>query len=325
VRAQAGNADDALMRRRHGRDWQVRAGAAPGRRPRHLLITAAAATAAALSAAGAGASGRGRPGRSWGARVAWAVALAGTAEFAAARIAAGPWQPREIAEMLLTSLVIPEAAAWHWLRGSWRARQAPSWPPPPKAVLFDRDGTLVHDVPYNGDPAQVRLMPTARTAVDLARARGLRVGLITNQSGVARGLLTPADVDAVNARVAELLGPFDVIQVCPHGPEDMCSCRKPAPGLIVAAAAALGLSPHDCAVIGDIGADVQAAGAAGARAVLVPTPATLGRELTGTRSAPDVLAATAMLTGTLPLPPVWPGRLGRPAEPAPPAGRTGPP
>jgi histidinol-phosphate phosphatase family protein len=321
VRAQAGNADDALMRRLHGRGWQAQAGAAPGRRPRHLLITAAAVAAAGLSAAGASTRSHGRPGTRWGARLAWAVALAGTAELTAARIAAGPQQPREIATMLVTSLVIPEAATWHWLRGSWRARQAPPWPPPPQAVLFDRDGTLIHDVPYNGDPAQVRLMPTARTAVKLARARGMRVGLITNQSGVARGLLTPADVDAVNARVAELLGPFDVIQVCPHGPADTCSCRKPAPGLVTWAAAALGLSTHDCAVIGDTGADLQAAQAAGARALLVPTAATLGPERSGAWTAADVLTATAMLAGILPLPSVWPARAGQRSEPASPPQR----
>jgi histidinol-phosphate phosphatase family protein len=178
-------------------------------------------------------------------------------------------------------------------------------------VLFDRDGTLIQDVPYNGDPARVRPLPTAQQAVDLARAHGMRVGMITNQSGVARGLLSSAEVAAVNARVAELLGPFDVIQVCPHGPDDGCSCRKPAPGMITAAAAALGLHPDECAVIGDIGADLWAAEAAGARAVLVPTPAMRETERTGARSAPDVLTATAMLAGDLPLPPVWPADPGQ--------------
>jgi HAD superfamily hydrolase (TIGR01662 family) len=310
VRAQAGNADDALMRRLHGPDWHARAGAQPGRRPRHLLITAAAAAAglgaACDYAAGDRAAARGRTASRWAVRAACGLALAGTAELAAARIAAGPRRPREIATMVLTSLVIPETAAWHWLRGTWRARRAPSWPTPPKAVLFDRDGTLITDVPYNGDPALVRPLPAARAAMDLARARGMRVGLVTNQSGVARGLLSAADVDAVNARVAELLGPFDVVQVCPHGPGDGCPCRKPAPGLIASAAAALGLTPHDCAVIGDIGADVEAARAAGARSILVPTAATAASELEGTRLAADVLTAVRMLTGEVPPAPLWP-------------------
>src|SRR3954463_14430660 len=77
------------------------------------------------------------------------------------------------------------------------------------AVLFDRDGTLVRDVPYNGNPDAVVVMPGARQALDRLRADGLRIGVVTNQSGIARGLLTRAQVDAVNARVEELLGPFD--------------------------------------------------------------------------------------------------------------------
>src|SRR3954452_23042503 len=99
------------------------------------------------------------------------------------------------------------------------------------AVLFDRDGTLVHDVPYNGDPAEVRPVAGARAALDRLRAAGLRLGVVTKQSGIARGLLTTDQVTLVNKRVEELLGPFDTWQVCPHGDDDGCRCRKPAPGL----------------------------------------------------------------------------------------------
>ncbi|MDP9419892.1 MAG: HAD-IIIA family hydrolase, partial [Actinomycetota bacterium] len=132
-----------------------------------------------------------------------------------------------------------------------------------QAVLFDRDGTLVIDVPYNGDPALVEPVPGATEALQRLRAAGLPIAVISNQSGVARGLLSPTEVDAVNLRVAELLGPFAGFWVCPHGPTDGCACRKPAPGLVLAAAAALGVAPGACAVIGDIGADVEAADAAG--------------------------------------------------------------
>jgi HAD superfamily hydrolase (TIGR01662 family) len=147
------------------------------------------------------------------------------------------------------------------------------------AVLFDRDGTLVVDVPYNGDPEQVRPMPGARAALDRLRAAGLRLGVVSNQSGIARGLLSPAEVERVNARVEELLGPFDTWQVCPHSAGDRCGCRKPAKGLVIAAAAALGTEPAACVVVGDIGADIVAAGAAGAAAILVPTRATLPTEI----------------------------------------------
>ncbi|HEY3978705.1 MAG TPA: HAD-IIIA family hydrolase [Streptosporangiaceae bacterium] len=296
VRVQAGNADDALMTALHGPGWRVRAGASRGRIRRHALITAAAAAAAGLAAAG-------RPRAAAGAA---AVALAGTAEFAAARIAPGPKTLREVATMVATSLVIPEAACWHRLRGRRAARHARPWPPPAKAVLFDRDGTLIEDVPYNGDPALVALVPGARAAVGLARGHGLRVGLITNQSGIARGLLSRAEADAVNARLAELLGPLDVVLVCPHAESDQCSCRKPAPGMVYWAAAELGIAAHEIAVIGDIGADVQAARRAGARGFLVPAPATRPAERSGVRAAPDVAAAAAMAAGVRRPGPVWP-------------------
>ena len=158
---------------------------------------------------------------------------------------------------------------------------------PPRAVLFDRDGTLVSDVPYNGDPARVRPMPTARAATALLRRRGIAIGVITNQSGVARGLLSPADVAAVNERIEQLLGPMDVWAICPHGADEGCGCRKPAPGLVLDAARALGVPPADLVVIGDIGADVGAARAAGSRAVLVPTPVTRRAEV---ETAPSVAA-----------------------------------
>ncbi len=146
-------------------------------------------------------------------------------------------------------------------------------------VLFDRDGTLVQDVPYNGDPDAVVAMPGAREALDRLRAHGLRVGVVSNQSGIARGLLTEAQVAAVDARVAQLLGPFGDWQVCPHDEFAGCPCRKPAPGLVQAAARALGTVPARCVVVGDIGRDMVAAGAAGALGVLVPTGVTRPAEI----------------------------------------------
>ncbi|HEY6737645.1 MAG TPA: HAD-IIIA family hydrolase [Actinopolymorphaceae bacterium] len=143
-----------------------------------------------------------------------------------------------------------------------------------RGILFDRDGTLIRDVPYNSDPNRVDPFPTARAALDEVRRRGLAVGVVSNQSGIGRGLITIEQVEAVADRVEELLGPFDVWVDCPHTPSEVCRCRKPAPGGILAACAALGLSPLDVAYIGDIGTDVQAARAAGALPVLVPTPLT---------------------------------------------------
>jgi HAD superfamily hydrolase (TIGR01662 family) len=281
LRVQAGNADDVLMRRLHGRDWRKRADAALGRRPQHTAITAAGVAALALAAAR-------RPRTAALAAGAW---LAGTAEFAWRRIAPGPRTRDEVTTMAVTSAAIPALATWHWLKGVVQHRRVQPWRGLPDLVLFDRDGTLVHDFPYNGDPAWVRPVDGAREALDRLRARGVRVGVVSNQSGVARGLITTEQVEACNARLEELLGPFDVIRYCPHGPDDGCACRKPAPGMVKDACAELGVDPARCVVIGDIGADVDAASAAGAVGILVPTPVTRKSEVAAAAHSVKTLAA----------------------------------
>ncbi|MFJ3027609.1 D-glycero-alpha-D-manno-heptose-1,7-bisphosphate 7-phosphatase [Curtobacterium sp. NPDC087080] len=148
-----------------------------------------------------------------------------------------------------------------------------------RGLLFDRDDTLVIDVPYNADPHKVVPVPGAHRAVERARAAGLRVGVVTNQSAIAKGLATREQVDATNARVDELVGPFGVWCVCPHDAGDDCDCRKPRPGMVLDAARRLGLDPSEVVVVGDIGADVGAAAAAGAQGILVPTPRTRTAEV----------------------------------------------
>jgi histidinol phosphatase-like enzyme len=124
------------------------------------------------------------------------------------------------------------------------------------------------------------------------------MAVVSNQSGVARGFLTSEQVAAVNARVDELLGPFDAVVVCEHGPDDGCACRKPQPGLVLEAARRLGVDPTQCVLIGDIGADIEAARAAGAHAVLVPTAATRPEEVAAAPTvAPDLTAAVDLLLG----------------------------
>ena len=169
----------------------------------------------------------------------------------------------------------------------------------PRAVLFDRDGTLVVDVPYNGNPDLVEPTPGAREALDLLRAEGIPTAVVSNQSGIGRGWITSEQCDAVFARIAELLGPLGPVMICPHTPDDGCGCRKPQPGLVRRAAAALDVPVEDCVVIGDIGADVEAARAAGARAVLVPTPQTRAEEVAYAQQhaavAPDLVSAVRLL------------------------------
>jgi histidinol-phosphate phosphatase family protein len=161
------------------------------------------------------------------------------------------------------------------------------------AVLFDRDHTLtVDDPPYNGDPALVRPMPGAVQAVARLRAAGVPVGVVTNQAGIGLGLLTREQVESVNARVDELVGPFDTWQYCPHAPAEECSCRKPAPGLVLRACDALGVDPRRVVVIGDTVMDVGAAESAGATGILVLTDRTRPSEIRRSRVVSrDVLSA----------------------------------
>jgi HAD superfamily hydrolase (TIGR01662 family) len=294
LQRQRGNVDDALMRAAHGPDWRRDASCPRGRLPWHLLTVGAAATTTAASTAASVLSLR--IGYGTGRRVASAVAGAAAAvtsglvgDFAGRRILDGPRTPAEVASMLVTSVTIPPAAVAWRLMGAWRHRGARPWPGPVRGVLFDRDGTLVHDVPYNGDPDQVRPVDGAPEAIARLRAHGLRIGLISNQSGIARGLISPEQVAAVNDRLAELIGPFDTLQVCPHDDTAGCDCRKPAPGLVLAAARQLGIPARQLVVIGDIGADVAAARSAGARSVLVPTADT----------HPEEVAAASVVRGSL--------------------------
>ena len=148
-----------------------------------------------------------------------------------------------------------------------------------EGVLLDRDGTIVVDVPYNGDPSLVEPVKRARESLDRLRAAGLRVGVLTNQSGVGRGMITMEDVNAVNERIDVLLGPFDGWFICPHGPDEDCECRKPKPKLVFDAAKAWGVDPSHIAVIGDKESDVEVARNAGG----------VGIKIDGTRTLADAV------------------------------------
>jgi HAD superfamily hydrolase (TIGR01662 family) len=296
LRAQAGNADNALMRAKYGRRWRRLTAAGPGRTGRHIITVAAAATGLAAFVShnaklGAAASSL------------WALL---TAEFTLERVLPGPRTGREIATVLATSVAIPPLALAHRAKGELAVRlpRRRSTPDRPRAVLFDRDGTLIQNVAYLADPGGVRPVRGARRTLTALRRNGIAVGIVSNQSGVARGLVTPTQLDSVNARVDTLLGPFDTWQVCPHGPGDGCSCRKPQAGMVRAAAAELGIATEDCVLIGDTGADVDAALTAGARAVLVPTAETLLAEVDRAgvvaSVAPTLAGAVRRSVGRLP-------------------------
>ncbi len=146
------------------------------------------------------------------------------------------------------------------------------------ALFLDRDGTLVENVPYNADPTAVVLEPRVGRALRWARDAGFALVVVTNQSALARGLCTEADVQAVNDRMRDLLRAegceLDGVYVCPHHPDfgPACDCRKPAPGLLQRAARDLHLDLTRSVLVGDSERDMEAARRAGVRPLFYRNP-----------------------------------------------------
>jgi D-glycero-D-manno-heptose 1,7-bisphosphate phosphatase len=140
-----------------------------------------------------------------------------------------------------------------------------------RALMLDRDGTLIEDVGYPRDPARVVLLDGAAAALRAARARGFRLVIVSNQSGIARGIFTEREMHAVQARVDALFAAcgvtFDGAYFCCHGPDEGCACRKPAPGLLLQAAADLALSLPSSVMVGDKPSDIGAGAAVGCATV----------------------------------------------------------
>jgi len=147
------------------------------------------------------------------------------------------------------------------------------------AIFFDRDGVLIEDSHYVGSVAEVRVIPGAAEAVRRAQAAGFAVVVVTNQSGVARGLFPESQVATIHAHIEAETGlSFDRWEYCPHHTDGTvpefttdCECRKPKPGMLVRAAAALGLDLSRSWIVGDRASDLDAGYAAGCRAILVRT------------------------------------------------------
>lgn len=146
------------------------------------------------------------------------------------------------------------------------------------AVFLDRDGTVIADKHYLHDPAGVELLPGAAEGLRRMAALGLRLVLVSNQSGVGRGYFGRGDVERVHGRLVELLDAegvrLDAFYICPHAPGEDCSCRKPRPGLVERACRELGLDAAASFVIGDKPCDVDLGLAVKATPILVTT----GRE-----------------------------------------------
>jgi D-glycero-D-manno-heptose 1,7-bisphosphate phosphatase len=165
-----------------------------------------------------------------------------------------------------------------------------------KLIILDRDGTINEDRDdFVKSPDEWVPIPGSLEAIARLNHAGWHTVVATNQSGLARRLFDMSALNAIHAKmhraVAEVGGRIDAVFFCPHGPDDGCSCRKPAPGMVKAACAELDVDPARCVVVGDIGADVEAAAAAGAVGIMIPTPATRESEVAAAEHTVETLAA----------------------------------
>jgi D-glycero-D-manno-heptose 1,7-bisphosphate phosphatase len=145
-----------------------------------------------------------------------------------------------------------------------------------RLLIVDRDGVINEDSPeFIKSPAEWIPIPGSLEALAAATQMGFSVFVVSNQSGIARGLVDIEQLNQIHARmVAEVQrcgGRIDAILYCPHGPDDGCDCRKPKPGLLEAIASRTGAALRDAIFVGDRQSDLDAAHAVGARAVLVET------------------------------------------------------
>jgi D-glycero-D-manno-heptose 1,7-bisphosphate phosphatase len=147
---------------------------------------------------------------------------------------------------------------------------------PKRLALIDRDGTIIVDKVYLRDPDGIEFAPGAVEGLRLLRDAGFALVLITNQSGIARGYFDAATLERIHERLQSMLLAeglrLEAIYFCPHGPNDGCDCRKPAPGMVTKAMRDLGFRPEEVVVVGDSDADMGAAAAAGVKGVRVAAP-----------------------------------------------------
>jgi D,D-heptose 1,7-bisphosphate phosphatase len=168
-----------------------------------------------------------------------------------------------------------------------------------RAVFIDKDGTLIPDIPYNVDPTLITLAPNAGETLRHLKQAGYALIVISNQSGIARGLFAESALIAVENRLNALLQRFgialDGFYYCPHLPDAPiaayrveCACRKPKSGLLEQAARDLDIDLHQSWMIGDIAADCEAGNRVGCQTILIEKPYDPQREFTPL-SQPDFL------------------------------------
>ncbi len=147
---------------------------------------------------------------------------------------------------------------------------------PPKVVLLDRDGVINRDSPdYIKSPAEWQPLPGSLAAIARLHRAGYMIGIVTNQSGVGRGLFTTDTLANIHRYMLQHIldagGFVQQIFFCPHTPQDNCDCRKPKPGMLIQAAEYFACGFDNMTVVGDSAKDIEAARAVGARAILVRT------------------------------------------------------
>ena len=164
-----------------------------------------------------------------------------------------------------------------------------------RAVFLDRDGVLNEDSGYITRPDELHLLPGSVEAVRALNAAGWRVIVFTNQSGVARGMMTLKMLTAVHdylrTEIAAGGGRLDAIYACPHGPDSDCECRKPRAGMLRQAAAEHSIDFAVSYVIGDTPRDLAAGQAVGCRTILALSGQTRGYETASFTPTPDFVFA----------------------------------
>jgi D-glycero-D-manno-heptose 1,7-bisphosphate phosphatase len=141
----------------------------------------------------------------------------------------------------------------------------------PRAVFLDRDGTLIHNVPYCSDPAKVQVLPGVVQSLRKLREQGFKLVIVTNQSGIGRGYFEEEKFWKVQAAFEQQVGPdmIDATYFCADHPDEATDRRKPGPGMLIEAAHDLGLDLTSCFMIGDSESDVEAGIRAGVKAAIL--------------------------------------------------------
>jgi D-glycero-D-manno-heptose 1,7-bisphosphate phosphatase len=166
-----------------------------------------------------------------------------------------------------------------------------------RAVFLDRDGTLMEEVHYCGDPAQVRLYPGVPEALRDLKRSGFRLFIVTNQSGIARGIITEAQYHAVQAELLRQIGDslIDRSYFCADGPEEVSLRRKPAPGMVLEAAKEFDVDLSRSFLVGDKSSDVECGRRAGTRTIQVLTGYGAAQRCAADFTVRDLVEATRLV------------------------------